>query len=130
VGPGRYVVAVGVHGVATDSTGEITVTTSDVAASDTLELASEGGMQSTPNPSSFMVSIRFTLPSTTDGTPQLVTLAGTVVHTLYAGPLVAGGHIVNWDGRNDAAQLVAAGSYGVTLHAGGERQADVIIREP
>ena len=130
VGPGQYAVAVGVHGVATDTTGQVTLSVSDVAMSDTLVLTSEGGMQSTPNPSSFMVSIRFTLPSTTDGTLQLVTLAGTVVHTLYAGPLVAGAHIVNWDGRNDAAQLVAAGSYGVTLHAGAERQADVIIREP
>jgi hypothetical protein len=130
VGPGRYVAAVGVHGVATDSTGEITVITSDVAVSDTLELASEGGMQSSPNPSSFTVSIRFTIPSDADGTLQVVNLAGTLVHTPYAGHLVAGVHIVNWDGRNGAGQLVAVGPYGVTLLAGAVRQADVIIREP
>ena len=87
-------------------------------------------MQTTPNPSSFAASIRFSIPSDADGTLQLVTLAGTLVHTLYAGRLVAGVHIVNWDGRNNAGQFVAAGTYVATLHAGAERQADVIIREP
>jgi len=130
VGPGHYAAAVGMHGVSTDTTGEVTLSARDVVVSDTLVLTTEDGMQSSPNPSSFMVSIRFSVPTTIDGTLQVVTLGGGVKRTAYSGPLVAGAHIVTWDGRDDGGQYLPAGTYGVTVHAGAVRLADVIIRSP
>jgi len=45
-------------------------------------------------------------------------IAGTHVRTLLNGELVAGRHIVGWDGRNDTGQPTAAGYYEVVLQTG------------
>ncbi len=72
-----------------------------------------------PNPFNPSTRIRYELPA--DGAPVRLTihdLGGRLVRTLVAEAQGAGGHVVPWDGRDDAGQPVAGGVYVYRLSAG------------
>jgi hypothetical protein len=72
-----------------------------------------GGVGGTASGDSTTVTIKIYPGTTASGTP---------VQTLYAGHLVAGLHVVNWDGRNGAGEVVASGGYIVLVEAQGTGQ--------
>jgi len=52
----------------------------------------------------------------------VINLMGQTVRTLSAGPMAAGNHLVQWDGRNDAGEIVATGTYLFRLENGSRVQ--------
>lgn len=75
-----------------------------------------------PNPFNASVQIPFAVWQA--NTPVELTVhdvLGRTVHTLIAGPMDAGRHVLHWDGRNAAGELVGNGAYLVQLRAGSQR---------
>jgi hypothetical protein len=77
--------------------------------------------QSVPNPfTGSATRIGFALPRTTDVTLHVFDVTGRLVETLVNGPVEAGAHVVDWNGRNDQGHSVANGVYFYRLQAAGE----------
>ncbi len=76
--------------------------------------------QNVPNPFNPATRIAYTVPAAAVVTLKVYNLAGQLVRTLVDGPSSAGGHEVIWDGRDDAGQSVASGTYFYELRADGE----------
>jgi hypothetical protein len=55
---------------------------------------------------------------------------GILVRHLYQGIWTAGSHFVDWDGRDDAGNLVAPGNYNVVVQAGGKKMSGVVTLKP
>ena len=75
-----------------------------------------------PNPFNASVQIPFAIWQA--NTPVELTVhdvLGRTVRTLIAGTMVAGRHVLHWDGRNAAGELVGNGAYLVQLRAGSQR---------
>lgn len=75
-----------------------------------------------PNPFNASVQIPFAVWQA--NTPIELTVhdvLGRTVHTLIAGPVDAGRHVLHWDGRNAAGEPVGNGAYLVQLRAGSQR---------
>jgi hypothetical protein len=72
-----------------------------------------------PNPFNPMTTIQLTVPRPGDVTLRIYDLRGRLVRTLVAGELLAGGHEVTWDGRNEQGGTVASGVYVAEARAGG-----------
>jgi hypothetical protein len=64
-----------------------------------------------PNPFNPATKIAFALPAAGVAELAVFDLQGRRVRTVWHGELAAGGHELPWDGRNDAGQVVAAGTY-------------------
>ena len=73
-----------------------------------------------PNPFNPHTSIPFTLAAADAVRLQVYDLRGRLVRTLWDGPLAAGAHRLDWDGRNTAGQPVASGVYLYRLEVGGQ----------
>ncbi len=73
-----------------------------------------------PNPFNPHTSIPFTLAAAGAVRLQVYDLRGRLVRTLWDGPLAAGAHRLDWDGRNAAGRPVASGVYLYRLEAGGQ----------
>jgi hypothetical protein len=67
--------------------------------------------QNRPNPFGPATSIAFRLPERSEVTLQVFDPAGRLVRTLTRGPLDAGPHRVDWDGRNDGGGAAGSGVY-------------------
>ena len=76
--------------------------------------------QNYPNPFNPITTIRFALPSNANVTLKVYDVTGREVQTLVAGPLNAGTHQVQWDGRSNAGRTVASGVYLYRLEAGNQ----------
>jgi len=76
--------------------------------------------QNVPNPFNPATRIAYRVPAAADVTLKIYNLAGQLVRTLATGPRMAGGHEATWDGKDDAGQAVASGTYFYELRAGGE----------
>ena len=75
-----------------------------------------------PNPFNASVQIPFAVWQA--NTPVELTVhdvLGRAVRTLTSGTVVAGRHVLHWDGRNAAGELVGNGAYLVQLRAGRQR---------
>ena len=71
-----------------------------------------------PNPFNPQTWIPFNLPA--DSNPvqlRVYNLLGQPIRTLLAGPLSCGSHVVPWDGRDQAGQVVSSGLYLYCLQA-------------
>ena len=71
-----------------------------------------------PNPFNPQTWIPFNLPA--DSNPvqlRVYNLLGQPIRTLMAGPLSSGSHVVPWDGRDQAGQVVSSGLYLYCLQA-------------
>jgi photosystem II stability/assembly factor-like uncharacterized protein len=73
-----------------------------------------------PFPPSTPTTIAYRLSRPSDVTLSIYDVAGRLVRTLEGGSRGAGLHEVRWDGRNEDARIVAAGTYFAALEAGGE----------
>ena len=73
-----------------------------------------------PNPFNPHTSIPFTLAAADAVRLQVYDLRGRLVRTLWDGPLAAGPHRLDWDGRNAAGRPVASGVYLYRLEVGGQ----------
>lgn len=71
-----------------------------------------------PNPFNPATNIRFALPKDERVAIKIYDVLGREVRTLLDEPLAAGTHSRQWDGRDDANQLVASGIYLVRMQAG------------
>jgi flagellar hook assembly protein FlgD len=71
-------------------------------------------------PSLFATStaIRFQIPERQDVELQVFDIGGRVVRTLLRGPLAAGAHVAEWNGRTDAGQEAPSGIYYYRINAG------------
>ena len=67
--------------------------------------------QNFPNPFNPMTTIPVAVPKTAQVTLKIYNILGEEVKTLHDGPLAAGRHWMNWDGRNDRGLNVATGVY-------------------
>lgn len=75
-----------------------------------------------PNPFRALVAIGYTLPRAAPVSVRILDPAGRHVRTLENSPLrVAGTFTSTWDGRNEEAQMVAAGVYLCVLESGSTR---------
>jgi len=72
----------------------------------------------TPNPMSSLTTLRFDLDRTAEVELSIHDVSGRRVRALVSGRVSAGVHQVEWNGRNDAGEPVAAGMYVVRLTAG------------
>ena len=73
--------------------------------------------QNYPNPFNPETSIRFQLPSDDAVSLLVFDVSGRVVRTLINGVLASGQHVVRWNGRDDADQLLSSGVYFYQLQA-------------
>jgi len=70
-----------------------------------------------PNPFGASTSIRFRLPRRSDVSLRVYSIAGRHIATLAEGARAPGEHRVDWDGRDAAGRLAAAGPYVVRLES-------------
>jgi len=70
-----------------------------------------------PNPFNPSATIRFALPTESSVVIDVLDLRGFKVRTIVDDQMAAGVHDVQWDGRDDNGQMVAAGTYLARLRA-------------
>ena len=73
-----------------------------------------------PNPTASRAQVQFGLDQRMPVRLGIFNIAGRLVRLLTEGPYDAGLHALEWDGRDEHGQRVAAGVYVAKLHAGGE----------
>ncbi len=64
-----------------------------------------------PNPFNNETVIRFSVPQNSEAAMVLYNINGQIVRHLTEGKFAGGVNVVRWDGRDDAGQLVASGTY-------------------
>ena len=74
--------------------------------------------QNYPNPFNPVTTISFSLPEATDVTLDVFNIMGQKVATLVNGPMEAGEHQIQWDGKVEGSGSVATGVYFYRLQAG------------
>ncbi len=74
--------------------------------------------QNYPNPFNPTTEIQIAVPRVADAQLVVYNSAGQAVTKLVDGALAAGEHVVSWNGRNDAGQMVATGVYYYRFAAG------------
>ncbi len=75
-----------------------------------------------PNPMQGVTTMRFRLSNASDARLTVYDASGRHVRTLVDGPMAAGSHAVQWDGRDDSGRDVGAGVYFYNLVAGSFEQ--------
>lgn len=88
---------------------------SDLSTINKFELA-----QNYPNPFNPSTTIRFSIPQASRVDLAIFNTLGQKVRSLVQGNLTAGTHKVNWDGRDNAGNLVTSGVYFYKITAGNE----------
>lgn len=73
-----------------------------------------------PNPVQRSAAFEFSLPAAGPVRLTLVGVGGARVRTFSAGPMPAGTHQLNWDGRDDRGRRLASGVYTAVLEAFGQ----------
>jgi hypothetical protein len=77
--------------------------------------------QSVPNPfTGSATRIGFAVPRASDVRLRVFDVSGRLVRTLVNGPLDAGAHVVDWNGRNEQSKAVSNGVYFYRLQAEGK----------
>lgn len=77
--------------------------------------------QNSPNPfGASATRISFAVPREERATLRVFDVQGRLVRTLVDGPVSAGAHTVDWNGRNDQERGVSAGVYFYRLEAAGK----------
>ncbi len=81
-----------------------------------------------PNPVRTQTVIPFTVPGPSTVQLKLYDASGKLVRVLVDQHLAPGRHRVRWDGRNEAGQEVAAGTYFLRLDAAGSRTSQSLTK--
>ena len=102
--------------------GDATVPTAVEETADT-GLPQEFALEAAyPNPFNASVQIPFAVWQANTSVELTVhDVLGRTVRTLTSGPMAAGQHVLQWDGRNAAGESVGNGAYLVQLRAGSQR---------
>lgn len=69
-----------------------------------------------PNPSKNSTAVSYRIGSADHVQLVITDVSGRTVRTLENGPMIAGQHMTQWDGRNDRGELVSAGVYFIRLN--------------
>lgn len=85
-------------------------------------------LPSRPNPFRDRVAFRIDLPAETDVDLELFDGSGRRIATLVDGPLSAGAHQREWNGRADSGEQLPSGVYFARLRAGGEERKIRVLR--
>jgi len=80
-----------------------------------------------PNPFTADTHIEFTLQQAQSAAVGIFDVKGRRVASLATGQYAAGVHTVDWNGRNDAGQVMPTGIYFAQLHAGEQRSVRKLI---
>ncbi len=86
--------------------------------------------QNYPNPMNAHTIIKYDLPKDCLVTLEIFNLLGQKVRTLVHGYQTAGSKLVSWDGKNEAGEPVAAGSYIYLMKAGDFQQSKRMVLLP
>ena len=86
--------------------------------------------QNRPNPSGPGTLIRFSLPSISAVSLDVLDVSGRLVKTLVAGPLAAGEHSLRWDGTDQKGHAAAAGTYFYRLRSDGRELSRKMVLLP
>jgi hypothetical protein len=76
-----------------------------------------------PNPFNPATTVRFALPRPASVAVEVLALDGRRVRTLLRAPLIAGEHLLEWDGRDDGGRPQSSGAYVVRIAADGRSDA-------
>lgn len=79
---------------------------------------SYGLLQNYPNPFNPATTISFSLPARATARLEVFDALGQRVALLHEGPLAAGPHTLQWDGRDERGRPVGSGIYFYRLHSG------------
>lgn len=91
---------------------------SDIAPDESSVIEGYSLAQNYPNPFNPTTTIGFTVPEAVQVELKIYNLLGEEIRTLVNGAQTAGLHTAQWDGRNNAGQLVSSGVYVYRLFAG------------
>jgi hypothetical protein len=80
------------------------------------------------NPASGAMRLSYTLPAAGAVSLRVYDLRGGAVRTLFSGAQEAGGHTVEWDGRDDRQAPLPSGTYFARLAAGGSAVTRTLVR--
>jgi hypothetical protein len=80
-----------------------------------------------PNPFNPTTRLRFEVSRAADVQLAVHDVRGRLVRRLLVGPVAAGPHELDWDGRDDAGRELAAGVYLLTAASGTQRQARKLV---
>jgi 3-phytase len=83
--------------------------------------------QNYPNPFNPSTTIPFQLQRSAYIKLTVVNTLGQIVRTLIAGQMPAGEHLMSWDGRDDAGQIVPSGTYLFRLENGVQVQTKKLV---
>ena len=83
---------------------------------------------SEPNPFRYHTSVRFRVPRRLPVTLAVYDVLGRKIRTIVNGPLPAGSHARDWDGRAESGERVASGIYFVRMEAGDFRESRKTVR--
>jgi hypothetical protein len=75
-----------------------------------------------PHPVSGTCALRFSLAEPSLGSVTILDIGGRRLRTLHAGPLAAGEHVLDWDGRDGSGRAVPSGVYVVRVVTGTARR--------
>jgi hypothetical protein len=125
-----YRAQAGIRPAFVDSTEEVLAARDIGYYPDTLRLARVGDLTSHPNPFQFQVTLLFQIASDTQLEISVYDLSAKRVRVLASRTFVAGFQQILWDGRDDAAQVVADGMYWVLLQSASETRAELVIKQP
>jgi len=125
-----YRAQVGIRPAFVDSTEEVTAARDIGYYPDTLRLARVGDVTSRPNPFSGQVTLEFRIASDAHLEISVYDLSAKRVRVLASGDFPAGLHQILWDGKDDAAHVVADGMYWVLFQGVSETRAELLIKQP
>ncbi len=83
-----------------------------------------------PNPSSVLTPLAFAIAQAEEPVLEILDLQGRLVRRIRTGPLGAGNHRFEWDGRDERGAASGAGIYFVRLHTRAGRWSQRFIRMP
>ncbi len=86
------------------------------------------GFRVAPNPARHVVSLRFELARPAEVDLAVYDVQGRRIRGLRKGALGAGSHEVAWDGRDDAGQSAAAGTYFARISSSEARSVKKLVR--
>jgi hypothetical protein len=125
-----YVARSRVIGDIGDQTVALTIATYDVAAADTIRLASRGDLFPVPNPFVDSTQVYFAVLDTTRVDMNIVDVGGQTIKSLLSLPLQPGYQAVFWNGRDQAGRVVTGSLFWVTYVSGSDVRAALLFKQP
>lgn len=127
--PGGYFARASSFGSLSAWSSGLTIANRDVAAADPIVLASVGDLYPAPNPVDTGTVITFSSTNAGSAILRVLALDGAAVRRLYVTEMPAPGlYLTRWNCLDDQGAPVAPGYYWMTLEAGTDQRAQLLIR--